>query len=132
MKQNKVQVYFDGLCHLCSREIEHYRKQKGSDEIDFVDITAPNFDPKKANVDPVRVHREMHVRKSDGSLAIGVDAFIAIWETLPSYGFAARLAKKTLPHALLTAGYKVFARVRPFLPRKKSDCSKSPYCDVPK
>lgn len=125
-------MYFDGLCHLCSREIDHYRKQNGSDKIEFVDITAPDFDPKKANVDPILVHREMHVRKADGTLAIGVDAFIAIWETLPRYRFAARLAKRGIPHALLTAGYKVFARVRPFLPRKKSDCSKSPYCEAPK
>lgn len=132
MTQNRIQVYFDGLCHLCSREIDHYRKLKGSEQIEFVDITAPDFDPRKSGLDPVRVHREMHVRKSDGSLAIGVDAFIAIWDTLPRYQFAARLARNRIPHALLTAGYKVFARVRPYLPRKKSDCNNSPYCEMPK
>ncbi len=131
MNSNKVQVYFDGLCHLCSREIDHYRKQRGSEEIQFVDITAPEFDPMKAGLDPVRVHREMHVRKSNGSLKVGVDAFIAIWEILPRYHFAARLGKRALPHVLLTAGYHVFARVRPFLPRKKADCSASPYCASP-
>jgi predicted DCC family thiol-disulfide oxidoreductase YuxK len=132
MKQNKVQVYYDGLCHLCSREIDHYRKQNGSDQIEFVDITAPDFNPIESGLDPVRVHREMHVRKSDGSLAVGVDAFIAIWEILPRYQFAARMGRKAIPHALLTGGYKVFARVRPYLPRKKSDCNKSPYCELPK
>jgi len=132
MSSIKVQVYFDGLCHLCSREIDHYRKQAGSHEIQFVDITAPDFDAKNAGVDPVRVHKEMHVRRSNGSLAVGVDAFIAIWETLPRYHFAARLGKMAFPHALLTAGYHVFATVRPYLPRKKADCSASPYCEVPK
>ncbi len=132
MNQNKIQVYFDGLCHLCSREIDHYRKQIGSQKIQFADITAPDFDPEKAGLDPIRVHQEMHVRKSDGSLTVGVDAFITIWESLPRYHFAARLGKKALPHALLTAGYHVFARVRPYLPRKKAECSASPYCLAPK
>jgi len=132
MNPNKIQVYFDGLCHLCSREINHYRKQTGSDEIQFVDITAPDFEPKKAGLDPIRVHREMHVRKSNGSLVTGVDAFIAIWEVLPRYHFAARFGKRALPRALLTAGYHVFARVRPYLPRKKADCSASPYCEATK
>lgn len=132
MNTKALQVYFDGLCPLCSREIDHYRKQKGSGEIQFVDITAPEFDADKLGLDPIRVHREMHVRKTDGSLAIGVDAFIAIWEKLPRYHFAAKLGKKAIPHALLSAGYFLFARVRPYLPRKKAGCGASPYCEPPK
>ncbi len=132
MNNKKVQVYYDGLCHLCSREIDHYKSQRGSEAIQFLDITAPTFDAAKEGLDPKRVHREMHVRKANGELAIGVDAFIAIWATLPKYHFAARLGKRALPHAVLTAGYHVFAKVRPYLPRKKADCSASPYCEVAK
>jgi predicted DCC family thiol-disulfide oxidoreductase YuxK len=132
MNTNMTTIYFDGLCQLCSREIKHYRKLPGSDGLIFVDITSPAFDAQKAGLDPMRVHREMHVRRADGSLAIGVDAFIAIWETLPRYHLAARLGKKALPHAVLAAGYFVFARLRPYLPRKKADCSASPYCEVAK
>lgn len=127
---SKTQIFFDGLCHLCSREIQHYRKQTGNEDLEFVDITAPGFDAKQAGLDPIEVHRQMHVRRADGSLAVGVDAFIAIWEKLPRYHFAARWGKKAIPNALLRAGYSVFARVRPYLPRKKSDCSASPYCEV--
>ena len=132
MANFKTKVYFDGLCHLCSREISHYRKQQGSEAIEFVDITAANFNPASEGLDPVRVHREMHVRKADGTLLVGVDAFIAIWETLPRYRFMAKWGKRSLPHRLLSAGYKVFARIRPYLPRKKDACADSPYCDIPK
>lgn len=132
MVDRKVTVYFDGLCHLCSREISHYRKMKGSEQLAFVDITHPDFRPEKEGLDPERVHREMHVRKADGSLAIGVDAFIAIWEVLPRYHVAARLGRSSVPNLFLRAGYQVFAAVRPFLPRRSAECSESPYCQIPK
>lgn len=122
-------IYFDGLCHLCSREIDHYRKQKSAERLRFVDITSPEFDAVKERLDPFRVHREMHVRRSDGSLAIGVDAFLAIWDVLPRYRFAARWGRRTWANRVLRLGYQAFVQIRPYLPRKKADCSKSPYCE---
>jgi predicted DCC family thiol-disulfide oxidoreductase YuxK len=118
-----IKIYYDGLCHLCSREISHYAKQPGSENIAFCDITAKNFDPIAEGLDPKRVHKEMHVKKSDGTLAIGVEAFIAIWETLPKYHFAAVLAKRALPNLILRGGYQVFAKIRPWLPKRKESCA---------
>ncbi len=125
-------VYFDGLCPLCSREINHYRGLRGSDQIRFVDITHSDFDAAKEGVDPVKVHNVMHVRGRDGKLATGVDAFIEIWNVLPGYNWAARLASRTVPKLFLRAGYEVFAKIRPYLPRKSADCSASPFCGIPK
>lgn len=132
VENSKIKVYFDGLCHLCSAEIVHYRKLRGSENIIFLDITSSEFNAALEGVDPVRVHREMHVRKADGTFAIGVDAFIAIWNELPRYRFAARWGNYPLPKLFLRAGYKIFATIRPYLPRKKGDCSESPYCEVRK
>ncbi len=132
MTDPKLKIYFDGLCHLCSREINHYRKQRGSDAMEFIDITASQFNAAGEGLDPIQVHREMHVRRADRTLAVGLDAFIAIWECLPRYRFAAKLASRPVPHSLLSFGYKVFSRIRPYLPRKKSECADSPYCDVSK
>lgn len=130
-KKQNISVYYDGLCQLCSREIQHYRKSRGSENIRFVDITSPEFQAQKEGVDPVQVHKVMHVRRSDGSLATEVDAFIAIWSVLPSYQWAARLAQQPGVRHLLNAGYQVFARVRPWLPRRKAPCADSPYCELP-
>lgn len=127
--KNKISVYYDGLCHLCSREINHYRKMKGADQIRFVDITALDFDAAAEGVDPVKVHQHMHVRGADGQLHTGVDAFIQIWETLPNLKTVARFARLGPVHALLRVGYAGFARVRPWLPRK--ECA-GPYCEVGK
>jgi predicted DCC family thiol-disulfide oxidoreductase YuxK len=130
MQQPHLTVYYDGLCHLCSREIDHYRRVPGGEDIQYVDITSPQFSAEREGVDPIQVHKEMHVRLKDGTLAVGVGAFIAIWEALPRYHLFARVGKWKIPHLILRAGYSVFAAVRPYLPRRKSACSESPYCDI--
>ncbi|MBY0316513.1 MAG: DUF393 domain-containing protein [Bdellovibrionales bacterium] len=128
--QKKLTVYFDGLCKVCSTEINHYKKQRGAENIVFVDICAPHFDAHKEGVDPVLVHKIMHVRRSDGSLATRVDAFIEIWKQLPRYRVLAKVANITPVRWGLEVGYSCFAVARPFLPRYSAaeDCSDSPYC----
>jgi predicted DCC family thiol-disulfide oxidoreductase YuxK len=130
-QEQTLKVYFDGLCPLCSREIEHYQKQKGAEKIQFVDICGPQFDADKENLDPKKIHQVMHVRKADGTVATAVDAFIEIWKVLPKYNWAAAAAAKANVRLLLNFGYHIFAKIRPWLPRKASaDCSTSPYCEL--
>jgi predicted DCC family thiol-disulfide oxidoreductase YuxK len=125
----KLTVYFDGLCRLCSIEINHYKKQKGADKILFVDITASDFDAKKQGVDPFLVHKIMHVKRGK-KLYTKVDAFIEIWKELPKYNWAVGMAQNILARPILNMGYEVFAVVRPYLPRKKQNCEESPYCET--
>lgn len=130
-KEQILTVYFDGLCHLCSREIDHYRKQEGAERIRFLDITAPGFDATKEGVDPFEVHRVLHTRSSSGEVSTGVDSFIEIWSVLPKYKWAARLARRGFVRSFLNVGYVLFAKIRPLLPRKKAtNCDDSPYCEV--
>lgn len=130
--QLKLKVYYDGLCKVCSKEIDHYKKQKGAENIDFVDICSPQFNSSDENLDPVLIHKIMHVRRLDGSLATRVDAFVEIWKTLPKYNFLARLASLKGIHVALEIFYSGFILVRPLLPRysKNYDCSESPYCET--
>ena len=131
-EQISTTVYFDGLCRLCSREIDHYRTRKGAENLKFVDITSAGFDAKAEGLDPYRVHQVMHVRRPDGSLATKVDAFVAIWSALPGYQWAARAANWSWVRLPLNVGYLAFAQVRPWLPRKSVDCETSPYCEINK
>ena len=41
---DQFQVFFDGDCPLCRREIDWLRKRDRHHQIDFVDIAAPSFD----------------------------------------------------------------------------------------
>lgn len=131
-KKENLTVFYDGLCQLCSREIEHYKRQAGASQIDFVDICAPGFDAAKEGLDPFAIHKVMHVRRPDGKLVTRVQAFAEIWERLPRYRRLAPLSRLPGVAQALDLGYSAFAKLRPFLPRRKqnSDCSQSPYCEV--
>lgn len=107
-------------------------KQEGAENILFVDICSPQFNPEKEGVDPTLIHKIMHVRRSDGSLAVKLDAFIEIWSALPKFRFLAKLAKTPIIFAGLNIGYSCFSKIRPWLPRYKStdECKDSPYCEM--
>lgn len=127
----KMKVYYDNLCLACSAEINHYKKQIGSEKIEFIDITSSQFNAEAEGLDPFAVHKIMHARKADGSLVTKVEAFIAIWEQLPKYQWLYNASQKKSVRFLMDQGYIAFATIRPYLPkRKKMDCSQSPYCEL--
>ena len=65
MSTTPVTVFYDGLCPLCSREMDHYRTRVKDEPVRFVDITAPDFDARRHGLDPERVHRVMHVKAGE-------------------------------------------------------------------
>ncbi len=117
---SELTVYYDGACHLCSREIAHYQKKDKLQRIEFMDISKPSFDAQREGLDPLQVNRVMHARLANGECQTGIDAFIAIWQTLPGYGWMAYLAKHSGVHWLLSVIYKGFAKIRPWLPKRKA------------
>ncbi len=125
----ELTVFYDGLCRLCSAEINHYRKLKGSEKIWFVDITSAAFKAKVHGVDPYQVHKIMHVKRGE-KLFTKMDAFIEIWKELPKYNWLIPFAQNPLLRPFLNLGYEGFAIVRPYLPRKKADCQDSPFCET--
>lgn len=132
MTAKKGAIYFDGLCMACSAEINHYRRLPGSEHFDFVDITQPGFKAEDHGLDPFKVHKVMHVKDLDGVLHEGVEAFRTIWSRIPRYQFLVRLSSNKAVRSVLELGYRSFIVLRPCLPRKKLDCSASPYCEVSK
>ncbi len=107
-------VYFDGTCPVCSREIAHYRRQRGSEAIAWVDASNCDEAALGPGLDRSTVLRRFHVREGDGTLTSGAAAFAAIWRRLPAFAWLARLASSRPVLALLDAGYAVFLYVRPW------------------
>jgi len=112
-------IYFDGLCHLCSREIEMYRVKDTNQSIRFVDISSSQFDPTLEGLNPEQVHKVFHVKDESGNILQGVEAFIAIWDRLSIFKPLSFLAKQTLTRPLFDFGYTLFAKVRPYLPKRQ-------------
>ena len=110
----KLTVYFDGACPLCSAEIAHYKRQSGADAICFVDASAPDqdFGPDLSQNDALA---RIHVRKSDGSLSSGAAAFASVWEVLPKWRWAAKIAGLPGMGLVLEGLYRAFLPIRPYL-----------------
>lgn len=107
-------VYFDGSCPLCTAEIKHYASRPGGDTLDFVDVSRDNPDLGDG-LTPDGAMRRFHVRLPDGTLLSGARAFVVIWQTLPGWRWAARLAAIPGVPTLLELGYRLFLPIRPAL-----------------
>src|SRR5262245_27859540 len=117
MSNPQLTLFYDGLCPLCSREIDRYRARAAPGAVAFLDITDPAFDARAHGLDPRAVHRSLHVRDADGTLHTGVDAFAALWEVVPGFRWLSRLVRLPLVYQVARLGYALFARMRPVLPR---------------
>ena len=110
-----LEVFYDGACPLCRREVEHYRRRDRAGRVKWVDIARPEFVAAAVGLDPLRVQQVMHARTADGRVFTEVSAFVRIWEALPARPLT-RLARWVLkiPGMMWVAGvmYRLFARNR--------------------
>jgi len=107
-------VYFDGSCPLCSAEIRHYAAQRGGKKLNFVDVSVArnNLGSDLRDDDALR---RFHVRLPDGKLVSGARAFVAIWNHLPGWRWAARMARFPGVIIVLEGAYRLFLPLRPAL-----------------
>ncbi|MEY8877326.1 MAG: thiol-disulfide oxidoreductase DCC family protein [Leptothrix sp. (in: b-proteobacteria)] len=109
-------VLYDGACPLCRREIGLYRGRQPEAALCFADVS----DPAQA-LPPGTTRSQLlarfHVRRGDGELLSGAQAFLALWAALPGWRWLARL--RHLPGAvwLMERSYRLFLRARPTLQR---------------
>ena len=107
-----IQVFFDGECPLCLREIRllaalDARRRR----IRFTDIAAPGFDAAEWGTTQSHLMAEIAGRLPDGSWVRGVEVFRRLYTAI---GLGPLVALTRLPgvrHAL-DAAYRVFARNR--------------------
>ena len=125
--QHQISVYFDGLCPLCSKEMDMYRAKKGSELIRFVDIAHPEFDARAEGLDPDGIHKRFHVKTKEGKIFEGVDAFQQIWIVLGIFRPLMLLTSNAITRPLFDIGYTIFAKIRPLL--RKNECD-SDYCEM--
>ena len=127
--KNKLTLLYDGACHLCSREIEHYREKDHRGALRFVDISEPHFDPGEFDVGDKPIQRYFHVVTEDGQAIEGVEAFREIWKRLPELHWMARLSEPQVIRVPMKAAYRIFAEIRPYLPKKKTAACET-HCPV--
>ena len=112
----KVTVYFDGSCPLCTKEIAFYKRQDGADAIHFVDVSDPTT-PTAPDLSREQALKRFHIRQADGTLVSGAAAFAGVWAVLPRWAWAAKLSRLPGVSFLLQGLYRLFLPIRPILSR---------------
>ncbi len=106
-----IEVFFDGACPLCTREIDLLRRLDHRGRIRFTDISAADFDAAATGVSWQRLMDRIHGRLPDGTLVEGVEVFRRLYGAV---GFSRLVAVSRLPGVahLLDLAYRSFARNR--------------------
>jgi predicted DCC family thiol-disulfide oxidoreductase YuxK len=106
-----TQVYFDGGCPVCRREIAWYQGRRALSPIEWVDVSASVCDP-AGDLCRVEALRVFHVRCSDGRLVHGARAFALLWQRFPGLRSVGWVAAMPGVHHALGVGYRLFLWVR--------------------
>jgi predicted DCC family thiol-disulfide oxidoreductase YuxK len=107
----QVEVFYDGDCPLCMREIRMLQRLDRRQRIGFIDIAAHDFDADAIGVSWQALMDRIHGRLPDGTLIEGVEVFRRLYAAV---GFAPLVALTRLPGVaqLLDLAYRVFAKHR--------------------
>ena len=106
-----IEVFYDGACPMCGREISMLQRLDRGARIRFVDIAVPGFDAGAVGVSHEALMARIHGRLPDGTLIDGVEVFRRLYTAV---GFGPAVALTRLPGVaqLLDAAYAGFARRR--------------------
>lgn len=108
-------AYYDGSCPICAREIGFYRRQKGADQICWVDIGhTPSVDI-APDLSREAALARFTLRDIDGTLVSGGRAFVSIWMRLPRFRWLATIFAIRPFAWTLCVAYSFFLKLRPRL-----------------
>lgn len=107
----EVEVFFDGDCPLCKREIALLQRWDEQSRIRFSDIAAPEFDATEVGVSHERLMSEIHGRLPDGRLITGVEVFRRLYGAV-GFGWLVTVTRLPGVSQLLDVSYRFFARHR--------------------
>ncbi len=107
----RMQVFYDGGCPVCSREIAFYRQRPGADGFDWVDVQRAE-QLLGTGLSREAAMARMHVRLADGTLLSGAAAFAAMWRNMPGLRWLGRWLQVPPFGAIAELGYRIFLLVR--------------------
>ena len=111
-EQPVARVCYDGQCPLCRREIAHYRRLRGAERLEWVDIGREDARLPAGGPTRAEAMARMHVQDASGNWHTGAWAFAEMWSHLPIYRRLAGFLHITRTLPVLDRAYSVFAHWR--------------------
>ncbi len=111
MRPWDVEVFYDGDCPLCMREIRMLVRRDTAERIRFTNIAAAAFDPAVVGLDRAALMGKIHGRLPSGEIIEGVEVFRQLYSAV---GFERLVAASRAPGVaqVLDVAYRVFAKNR--------------------
>ena len=127
----QVEVFFDGECPLCVREINMLRRfDRRHKLIAFTDIAEPEFDASRYGTTMSALMGSIHGRDSQGEWITGVEVFRQLY-TAVGFGWLVSVTRVPGIRQLLDAAYRVFARNRLRLTGRSEAACEDGRCSIP-
>jgi predicted DCC family thiol-disulfide oxidoreductase YuxK len=113
---DKLEVFYDGACPLCRREIGLMRRMDRKDRLLFTDVSPPDA-AETCPISREELLARFHVRTPEGELVSGAQAFTAAYAKLTGVSLIAKLGEFGPTRRVLDRLYGLFLEVRPRLQR---------------
>jgi predicted DCC family thiol-disulfide oxidoreductase YuxK len=108
-------VFYDGACPLCSTEIGYYRRRRGAERLDWVDVSACPTEVVAPGLSRQQALKRFHVRDAGGHLVSGGQAFAVLWSALPAFAWIGWLFRARPLAWVIDKAYDRFLTWRPRL-----------------
>lgn len=110
-KTYPLTLLYDGLCPVCSLEMDHLRERDRHGRLVFVDIAAPGFDAARYGVTLDALDAALHGLCADGRMLRGMPV-LRLAYAAAGLGWALAPTGWGPLRPLFDTGYRVFARHR--------------------
>ncbi len=107
----QIEVFYDGACPLCMREIRLLRRFNRKRRIRFTDIAGPDFQASAYGQTLDSFMSEIHGRLPDGTWVRGVEVFRRLYAAVGLTPLV-WITRLPLVAGLLEVAYRIFARNR--------------------
>ena len=107
----EIEVFYDGECPLCRREISMLRWMDRKQRILFTDIAGTSFQPQVYGKNLSELMAEIHGRLPDKTWVIGVEVFRRLYSAV-GFSLIAKVTRLPLLSHALNLGYRLFAKHR--------------------
>lgn len=119
-----IEVFYDGKCPLCTREIKFLKQRDKQKRIRFTDIEAADFSAERYGKTKAQFLETIHGRLPDGQFITGIEVFGRLYRAI-GWSIPSIVIGLPLIRNLLQGAYAVFARHRLKLTGRCSDTCKS-------